>query len=123
MEFIASSLFQVLGQFLAKAPTYFVWLVGAVLVYQHRRGHPTSVRLYFLGLVIFFVSDLIFTPLILLLPQWVIEQGMSFAEVGSAVYAAGCVGQLISTVAWALVVAALYLPLRELAAQTGPDSR
>ena len=119
-----SSGFSVLGQYVAQAPIYFVWLIGAVLAYQHRRGHPTSARLFIAGLAVFFLTSLIFTPLPILLPQWLLVQSnTSAADIGWIFFVINCVSQLFSAFGWALVIAALYLAQRELAAQTGPDTR
>ncbi len=97
-----------LGMYLIQLPVLIVWLVGGVLALVHWRRHPRVSLLALIALGVFFIQMLVGTYLSIWLPMTLVRQGMSAAQMGLIMMARGVVQSLVSAVAWALLIAAVF---------------
>ncbi len=94
--------------FLRQLPLYLVWIVGGFLAIKYWDAYPKTALFTLIALAIFLVQALVSSVLNVWLPQQALSKEMSATQVSSVVTARGIVSMIVSTIAWALLVAAIF---------------
>jgi hypothetical protein len=104
MEFVIPTVFQLA----IHLPEFAVWIVGIYLAMSRRHEHPTGYPLAAIAFGIFLVLLVISVTVTIALPGLVIQQGMTARQLSLIFGLFGIVASIISTVAWVLVLIALF---------------
>jgi uncharacterized membrane protein len=97
-----------LATYLIASPLYLTWLVGIVLALRARHQRPTVARLALIGLLLLFGLSLLSTLLSMWVPVWIFERYDSMAPLAAYNIGFGLFSSLLSVVAWAFILAALF---------------
>lgn len=91
-----------------QAPLFLAWVAGIVVAAVTWRKHATLSLLVTIALAIMLVVGVGLGAIQAALPFVLIERGMGAQEVGVALSAVGGLRILLDTVAWALLLIALF---------------
>ncbi|MBN2007176.1 MAG: hypothetical protein JXA21_27745 [Anaerolineae bacterium] len=97
------------ASFLRQMPLYLIWAVGIILALKYWDTYPKTALLTVVALAIFFVQALVSNVLNVWLPQKALSKEMSAKQVSSVVSARGIVSLIVSTIAWGLLIAAIFV--------------
>ena len=93
---------------LPNTPLYLVWIIGLVLSILHRRRHSKVSLLTFISLSMFVVISLVGVFLGIWLPVNFYNDGLDAREIGIISMSINVITSLISSVAWGLLIAAIF---------------
>lgn len=104
MEVIIS----VLTGLLTSVPLYLLWLVGIVLALVRMREHPNRYRLVAISLAIMLVVSVVITGFNLSIPFVMQQYARTFEEMSNTLMVVNIIGQIVTCVAWVLLLVALF---------------
>ncbi len=89
-------------------PQFAIWIVGIYLAMSRRHEHPTGYPLAALAFGILLVMSFISVIVTTTLPGFMAQRGMTPTQIGMAFSFFSIVSIIVSTVAWILVLIALF---------------
>ena len=102
-------LFPILGSYLVQVPLLLVWLVGIFLAMFRWGRHSKVSLLMLIALIILFAQSLFGTFLSVWLPLSATRDGgMSATQLGSMMSMVGIVRTISTTIAWILILIAVF---------------
>lgn len=110
-----------LSSLLVQLPIILVWIVGLVLALIYRQRHPKVSALAFISILGLFIMLVISTYTSVWLSLGLHSQGISPSQIGITLAVRGIVTSLISTVFWALLIAAIFIGRKPAGNQPASD--
>ncbi len=96
-------LVQILTAYSVQLPIFLLWVIGIILSLTRYRKHPRVSLLTTAALSILLISNLARTALQVWLPAT-----LPFVQVSSAFIILGITSSILSTIAWAMLLVALF---------------
>jgi hypothetical protein len=105
-----STLGPALSNILIQIPVYLVWIAGLIVAVVTWRKHARASLLAVIGLGMFFIQALLGNFLSPWLQQTLARQGVGVRTIRLVLLGRGLLTSLVMMVAWALIIAAVFLP-------------
>jgi hypothetical protein len=106
-------------QFAIQAPLLLVWIAGIVLAVLHWQRYPKIALATSIACTLFILDALVGTFISLWLPSFLVEQGQSATQIGTAFAFVGSIRSLLHALLWAAVLFAIFSGRMRAAAGTG----
>ena len=89
-------------------PLYIVWIITLIVAIINKKDYPKVSLLTITSILIFFISTVIFSVANAILPHIYINYGWSTYHMGVTMSVINIVRSLISALAWALIIYAIF---------------
>jgi hypothetical protein len=101
-------LIPILNAIATSAPVIIVWMIGIALALSRWRRHPRVSLFVLIAFAVSIVNLVVNRFLIIWLPLKIRDYGLTANQTGSIFFAVTIIAALVSAVAWALVLCAIF---------------